>query len=198
MKRNSVQNKGRYIAKISLLSAIAAVVMFIETPLPLLPSFLKLDFSEIPALVAAFSLGPVAAIYVGLVKNLLHLPSTQTAGVGEMANFLIGCAFTVPAGLIYDKEKTRQSAAVALLVGGLVMTLIASMLNYWVLIPLYLLVLGIPHEAILAMGHAANPRIVDLPTFVAYGIVPFNLVKATVLSIATMVIYKRVSPILNK
>jgi riboflavin transporter FmnP len=172
--------------------------MFVETPLPLLPSFLKLDFSEIPALLAAFSLGPVASIYVGLVKNLLHVPSTQTAGVGEMANFLIGCAFSVPAGLIYDKKKTRQSAAVALLAGGFTMTITAALLNYWLLIPLYLVVLGIPQEAIIAMGHSANRQIINLPTFIAYGIVPFNLIKAMMLSITTLVIYKRVSPILHK
>lgn len=187
-----------YLAKVSLLAAIAAVIMFIETPLPLFPAFLKLDFSELPALIAAFSLGPAASVYVGLIKNLLHLPSTQTGGVGEAANFLVGCAFTVPAGWIYSRNKTRQNAAAALLAGGLTMTLAASLLNYWLLIPLYLLVLGIPDTAIVAMGHAANSHIIDLPTFVAYGIVPFNLIKASVLSGAVLLIYKRVSPLLHK
>lgn len=188
----------RYLAKISLLAAIAAIIMFIETPLPFLPAFLKLDFSELPALLAAFSLGPAASVYVGLIKNLLHLPSTQTGGVGEMANFLIGCAFTVPAGWIYAQNKTRQNAAAALLAGGLAMTLAASLLNYWLLIPLYLLVLGIPHTAIIALGHAANPQIIDLPTFVAYGIIPFNLIKAAMLSGVVLLVYKRVSPLLHK
>ncbi|MDU4960514.1 MAG: ECF transporter S component [Sporomusaceae bacterium] len=187
-----------YLAKVSLLAAIAAVIMFIETPLPLFPAFLKLDFSELPALIAAFSLGPAASVYVGLIKNLLHLPSTQTGGVGEAANFLVGCAFAVPAGWIYGRNKTRQNAATALLAGGLTMTLAASLLNYWLLIPLYLLVLGIPDTAIVAMGHAANSHIIDLPTFVAYGIVPFNLIKASVLSGAVLLIYKRVLPLLHK
>lgn len=198
VKPERTMSKGRYIAKSSLLSAIAAVLMFVATPLPILPAFLKLDFSEIPALLAAFSLGPSAGIYVCLVKNLLHLPSTQTAGVGELANFLIGCSLTIPAGVLYRQEKTRQSAVFALIAGGISMTVVASLLNYWLLIPLYLIVLGIPQEAIIAMGHAANTRIVDLPTFIAFGVVPFNLIKATLLSFAMVIVYKRLSPILHK
>ena len=198
MKHNDTMSKGRYIAKSSLLSAIAAVLMYVATPLPFLPTFLKLDFSELPALLAAFSLGPAAGVYVSLVKNLLHLPSTQTAGVGELANFLIGCSLTVPAGVLYRPKKTRQSAVAALIAGGLGMTVVASLLNYWVLIPLYLIFLGIPQEAVIAMGHAANTRIVDLTTFVAYGVVPFNLIKATLLSVAMLIVYKRLSPILHK
>lgn len=193
-----VRNHSAYIAKISLLSAIAAVMLLIETPLPFMPAFLKLDLSEIPALLGAFSLGPLAAVYICLIKNMLHVSSSQTGGVGELANFLIGSAFVIPAGLLYKRMKSRRGALIGLTAGIVFMTIVASLLNYWVLIPLYLIILGIPQEAIIAMGHSANSLIVDLPTFIAYGIVPFNLVKGILLALITMVIYKRVSAILHR
>lgn len=193
-----VTGKSAYIAKISLLAAISVLLMFVETPLPLFPPFLKLDVSEIPALLAAFSMGPLAAVYVCLVKNALHLPYSQTAGVGELANFLVGAAFVVPAGIVYAKNKTQRFALFGLLAGGLSMTAAAAVLNYWVLIPLYLKVLGIPQTKIIAWGHSANARIIDLPTFIAFGIVPFNIIKSILLSFAALIVYKRVSPVLHR
>lgn len=171
--------------------------MLFETPLPLLPWFLKLDFSEIPALLGAFALGPMVGVYISLIKNLLHLPYSQTAGIGEAANFLVGIAFIIPAGSLYKSNKTKQGAILGLATGILCMTLTATALNYWVLIPLYLAVLHIPQDVIVAMGQAANSRIVDLPTFVAFGVAPFNLIKGGILSAVTLLIYKRVSPILH-
>lgn len=186
-----------YIARTAVLSALAFILMIFEFPIPLMPGFLEIDFSEIPALLATFALGPVSGVAVELVKNLLHLFMTKTAGIGEMANFVVGCAMVVPAGLIYQRSKTRKNALLALVVGVICMCAAASLMNYWVLIPLYGLVLHFPVEAIIGMGTKANKGIVNLRTLIAYGIIPFNLIKGLGISVVMMLIYKRLSPILH-
>lgn len=186
-----------YLARTAVLSALALILMILEFPIPLMPGFLKIDFSEIPALLATFALGPLSGVAVELIKNLLHLLMTQTAGIGEMANFVVGCAMIVPAGLVYRRRKTRSGAFVALVVGIIAMCAAASIMNYFVLIPLYGLVLHFPLEAIIGMGTEANKSIVSLRTLIAYGIIPFNLIKGIGISLVMMLVYKKLSPILH-
>lgn len=190
--------KTRYLTKIGLLSAFAALLMFLELPLPMMPVFLKLDISELPAVIAAFSMGPVAAILVDLLKNVIHAFNTQTMMIGEMANLLVGIAFLVPTGYIYKKRSDMLGAAVALLCGTLSMMLAASFLNYYVLLPLYQAVLHFPLEKIILLGTAANPHIVDLKTFITLAIVPFNAIKGIVIALFTLVLYKKVLPLLRE
>jgi riboflavin transporter FmnP len=186
-----------YITRIAILASAAAILMVLELPVIFMPGFLKLDFSEIPAIIGAFALGPLAGCLIVLLKNLIHVSSTQTAGIGEMANFLVGTFLVVPAAFIYKVRKNRTGAVAALTVGTLSMTVAAAVLNYWVLIPLYQLALKFPPEAIVNMGRAANPLIVDLKTFIVFAIVPFNLFKGIVVSVITMMVYKKVSPVLH-
>ena len=104
----------------AMLSAIAFVLMFLDTAVPIMPSFIKLDLSELPALMAAFALGPVWGVIVCLIKNLLHLLMTTTGGVGELSNFILGAAFVLPAGLIYHHKKTKKNAIIGALVGSVI------------------------------------------------------------------------------
>lgn len=188
------------LTKIGALSAVAGVLMLLEMPLWFAPSFYKLDFSEIPVLIGAFALGPIAGMTIELIKILLNfvLNGTVTGGVGEIANFFIGCALVVPAGFIYKQNKNTKNAIFGMIVGTLVLTVVGALLNYFLLLPVYAKVFGAPIQAFIDMGKALNPYIVDLKTFVLFCVVPFNLLKGIVVSAITLLIYKRISPILHR
>jgi riboflavin transporter FmnP len=199
MKKMTSKQRTNWIAKSGILAAVAIVLMYLQFPLPFMPSFLQFDFSEVPVLLAAFALGPVSAVIVELIKNLAHLPATQTGGVGELANFLIGCAFVVPASIIYRMNKCKKMAVTAMLSGTLFMTLFASMLNYFFMIPFYVKVMGFPLEAIIGMtAGAGNTLVSDLKTLIVFVFVPFNLFKGIIVSLIVAIIYKRLSSILHK
>ena len=191
-----VYSRTRYLTKIGILSAIAVILMFFEVPVPMMPGFLKLDASELPAIIGAFVLGPMAGVLIELIKNILHLGSSQTVGIGEMANFLVGISFVVPAGYLYQKNRSHKGAILSLVVATFAMMVSASLLNYVVLIPLYQTVLHFPLDQMIALGTVANPHIIDLTSFIAMAIAPFNLIKGLIISIFTMMIYKKVVPIL--
>jgi len=183
------------MVKVALLSVISFVIMFIEFPLPLFPPFLKIDLSDIGALVGAFAFGPLAGVAIELLKNILHLMRTSTGGVGELANFLIGAAMVAPAGFIYAKNKTMKSAIVGLVAGTILMGVVGAFSNYYILIPFYENFM--PIDQIIGMAQAANSLIVDLKSYIIYAVIPFNLIKGIVVSILTMLIYKRISPLLR-
>ena len=185
----------RYLAEVGMLSAAATVIMAFEIPLPFLaPPFYQLDFSEVPALIGGFALGPVAGILIELVKVLLHKGSA-TAGVGDLANFLIGCSFLVPASLIYRMHKTRRVAIAGMAVGTVSMAIIGCVLNAFVLLPAYTVIM--PMETILEAGKAVNANIDSVFTFVLIAVAPFNLVKGVVVSLVTLVLYKYISRLLK-
>lgn len=187
------------LVKISMLSVIAFILMFIEVATPFFPSFLKFDISDLPALLGAFALGPVAGVAIELLKNILHgMFVGGSAFVGELANFLVGAIMVYIAGYIYNKRKSRGTAITSLIAGTLVMTIAASVLNYFVFLPLYETVLHFPINAIVAMGSKINSSIKDLNSFVILAIAPFNLIKGFLVSVLTVLVYKSVSPILHK
>ncbi|NLX69584.1 MAG: ECF transporter S component [Clostridiales bacterium] len=188
----------RDIAKIGLLSAIAFVLMaFAEFPLPLFPAFLKFDISDLPALIGAFAMGPVAGVIIEFVKNLIHFFfRSETGGVGNLANFVVGVSFVFPAGLVYSLNRTKKGALIGMIFGTVAMAILASLANYYVLIPMYARIFSM--EAILDMMSKANKAIVDVKTYVLYAVIPFNILKAVVISLITMIIYKKVSPILRR
>ncbi|WP_238543527.1 ECF transporter S component [Pelosinus sp. HCF1] len=186
----------RYITKIGILSAIAVILMFFEVPLPMMPSFLKLDASELPAIIGGFVLGPMAGVIIELIKNVLHAANTQTMGIGEIANFLVGVAFILPASYLYRRYKSFKGAVLSLFIGTFSMMFSASLLNYFILLPLYQAVLHFPLEQIINLGTIANPRIVDLKSFIALGIAPFNMIKGIAMSLLTLMIYKKLYPVL--
>lgn len=181
----------------ALLTAIAYVLMLIEFPIPaLIPSFVKMDFSELPALIASFSLGPVWGVAVCLVKNLLHLFVTTTSGVGELANFILGAAFVFTAGVIYKHNKSIKGALVASLVGSFVMAAVSLPINYYITYPFYSNFM--PMDAILGMYKQIIPSVDSLFKALLVFNVPFNFVfKGILNSVITFLVYKRLSPIIK-
>ncbi len=186
----------RRLTLIAMLAAIATLLMYIEFPLPLLPPFLKLDISGVPILLASFLMGPVPAMAVTLVKDLIHLLSTQTGGVGELADFIVMSTFATTAGLIYKRHKTKAGALWGCLAGSLAIMVVGALANQWLIIPFYSKVM--PIEAIVAACAAINPAIDSISAYIWYGAAPFNLVKGVVISLITVLTYKRLSNILKK
>ena len=142
-------------------------------------------------------LGPLAGVGIELIKNLLHIviSGTQTAGVGEVANFLIGCAFIVPAGLIYHKKHTRTGALIGMASGTVLMTVIGGLMNAYVLLPVYAKAFGMPLNALVEMGTAINAKITSVSTLILFAVTPFNLLKGVLVSLIVFLIYKKISPI---
>ncbi len=200
MRKEVNMNKNlKYIAKIGILSAVAAVLMLFELPLWFAPPFYKLDFSEIPILIGSFALGPVAGVIMELLKNLLNLlmDGTTTAFVGEFANFVTGCAFVLPAALIYKHKKSLRSALIGLTLGTVSLVLVGAAMNYYILVPTFSELYHLPLEKIVAMGTAVNASISDLKTLIIFAVMPFNLLKSVACSAVTLLLYKRVSKILH-
>lgn len=197
---SNTTNKTRKLVEIGMLGAIATVLMLFEFPIPFIaPPFYELDFSEVPVLVGAFALGPVAGATIELVKILINLliNGTATAFVGEIGNYLLGCSFIIPAALIYKKKKSKKTALAAMIVGTIVMTVFGCVLNAYVLLPTYAAAFGMPIDAIIGMGSAINGNINDVMTFVIIAVAPFNIIKGLVVSVITLLIYKHISPILK-
>ncbi len=198
-KKNSVFSIAN-MAKIGILSAIAVLLMLLEFPLWFAPSFYEIDFSEMVVAIGGFAMGPVAGVVIELIKVLLNLliNGTDTGGVGELANFLIGCSFVVPAALLYQYKKTLKTAIIGLGLGTLCMTVVGCAMNYFVLLPVYATVFGMPLDKIVEMGTLVNGGIRNLFTFVVLAVAPFNLFKGILSSILTVLLYKRVSGVLHK
>ena len=191
--------KVRMMAQMGMLSAIAVVLMLFEIPLPFAPSFYEIDFSEVPVLIGCFTMGPLAGAIIELLKILLNfaINGTATAGVGEVANFLIGCAFVIPEAVIYKKKRTRTGAIIGMVTGTLFMTFIGCFLNAFVLLPTYAKAFVMPIDALVGMGTAVNSHITSLTTFVIFAVAPFNLLKGFLVSLIVFLIYKKISPILK-
>ncbi len=187
----------RIIVQIGMLSAIAVVLMLFEVPLPFAPSFYEIDFSEVPVLVGCFVMGPLAGAAIELIKILLNfvINGTMTAGVGEIANFIIGCALCVPAGIIYKKNRTRKGALIGMASGTVLMVAAGCVMNAFVLLPVYAKAFGMPMEALVGMGSAVNSHITSLSTFVIFAVAPFNLLKGVLVSLIVLLIYKKISPV---
>lgn len=183
------------LAIIAIFSAISYVLAFFEIPAPLAPSFARMDFSNIPALLVSFAIGPVGGMLVELIKNLLQLTSTATAGIGELANFLMGAAFVMPAGLIYKRHKTKKNAILGCVAGSLVSGAAAVVLNYFVLLPLYSGFM--PIDQILAMYAQILPFI-NTKFRACLWAFPGNVFQCALYSLVTMLIYKPLSPILHR
>lgn len=181
-----------------MFGALAAVLMLFEFPLVFIaPSFYGLDLSEVPVLVGAFSMGPVAGVIIEFVKILIKLviKPTTTGFVGEMANFVIGCSFVVPAAVIYHIKKSKKSAIYGMMVGTVIMSLAGIVINAVVMLPFYSNLM--PLESIIALGAAINPAVSNIWTFAIICVGPFNLVKGVVVSIVTSLVYKRISNLIH-
>ena len=170
-------SKVRFITQVGMLGAIAVILMAFEIPLPFAPAFYKIDFSEVPALIGCFAMGPAAG--------------------GDIANFAIGCAFILPAAWIYKAKHSRKSAMIGMAAGTVFMAFIGCFLNAYVLLPAYAKAFSMPIDALVGMGTAVNGHITNLLTFVVFAVAPFNLLKGAMVSAVVLLIYKKISPILK-
>ena len=191
--------KTRNMGSIAMLAAVAVVLMLFEFPLPFLPPFYKIDASELPVIIGAFAMGPLAGALIELIKILLNLllDGTTTAFVGEFANFLIGCSYVVPASLVYYYRKSKKNALLGLVLGTFTCAVVGCFLNAYLLLPAYSKAFHMEIEALIAMGTAANKAINSMFTFVLFATAPLNILKCGLVSVFTMLIYKPISRILK-
>ncbi len=181
----------------ALFGAIGFILMFIEMGVPIMPSFIKFDISELPALIAAFAYGPLYGVLVCFLKNALHLFVTNTAGVGELANFLMGIFFVVPAGLIYRFYKKRSGALIGSLVGAVSMGIACVAINYFIVYPIYYQIM-IPKDVILAAYQDILPSVDSILESLLIFNLPFTAAKGFIVAALCFLIYKKLSPILKR
>ena len=196
--------KTHRLAVAAMLTAVAFALQFIETSIPIMPGFVKLDLSDLPALLGTFALGPVWGVAIQLAKNLLHLPFGASAGVGELCNFLLGGAFVAVAGLVYRGHKCRGRALAGAILGAVAMALISLPLNYFFVYPAYVKILHFPLEAIVGAYEAILGSVAHMPTadpllncLLVFN-VPFTLCKGLLNVVICFLIYKPLSPLLHK
>lgn len=185
----------RYMTVTAMLSAVAFILMFLDFSVPFMPSFIKMDLSELPALIGAFAMGPACGVIVCLIKNLLHLLITTTGGVGELSNFILGALFVLPAGFIYKRKKNRKRAVAGALTGATVMAVVSVFTNYFITYPFYTMMM--PMEAIIGMYQAILPSVDGLFECLIVFNMPFTFLKGILSVAVTFLIYKRISPILK-
>ena len=193
-KKTSIQNV-RMLTMTAVLSAISFVLAFLEFPVPLSPSFARMDLSDLPALIGAFAYGPVSGVLIELVKNTLQLLTSSTGDIGELANFIMGSSFVVTAGIIYKFCKTKKTAIIACLSASVVMGITAAIVNYFILLPVFEVFM--PLDQLIASFGAFIPFIKTKLDVVLFNAFPFNLQKGIGISIITMLLYKRLTPILK-
>ena len=185
----------RTISMTVMLSAVAYLLAFVEFPVPLSPSFARMDLSDLPALIGAFAFGPLSGLLVELVKNTLQLLTTSTGGIGEIANFLMGASYVVAAGAIYKHRKTKKTALLACVAASLVMGIAAALANYFILLPLFETFM--PLDQLIASFGAFLPFIHTKLDIVLFNALPFNILKGLVIGGFTMLTYKRLEPVLK-
>ena len=188
----------RYIVKIGLLSALSVLVMLFEFPMVFIaPSFYELDLSESVIMMGGFAMGPLAALIMEFVKNVLNIliNGTTTGFVGEFANFVTGCCLTVPAALVYKYRKSLKGALVGMVIGIVSLAIVGGLINYYIMLPMYSAFM--PLDSIIAAGAAVTGFIHDKATFVLFAVVPFNIVKGLLCSGIALLLYKRLSKILH-
>ncbi len=203
MKRRTVSTemaKGaggvRYMAVTAMLSAVAFILMFLDFPIPfLIPDFIEMDVSELPALIGAFAMGPMCGVLVCLVKNLLHLLITTTGGVGELSNFLLGASFVLTAGLVYKHKKTRKNALLGAVLGAAVMGVFSVASNYYLTYPVYYNFM--PEDMVLSLYQVILPSVENILQCLIIFNMPFTFVKGLLSAGITFAIYKHISPILK-
>ena len=185
----------RYLTVTAMLSAVAYILMFLDFSVPFMPAFIKMDFSELPALIGSFAMGPLCGVVVCLIKNVLHLFITTTGGVGELSNFILGVAFVLPAGLIYKHKKNRKSALIGSLAGAAFMGIFSIISNYFLVYPVYYNFM--PEEVILAAYQAILPSVKNILQCLICFNMPFTIIKGMFSVVITFLTYNHISPILK-
>ncbi|MGN1348374.1 MAG: ECF transporter S component [Acutalibacteraceae bacterium] len=191
-----MNEKIRKMTFTAMLGAVATVLMFVDFSVPFMPSFIKMDISELPALIAGFAYGPISGVCVCLIKNLINLLRTTTSGVGELCNFMLGVAFILPSSIIYKKMKTRKGAVIGSVVGAVLMAVLSLPINYFITYPFYSNFM--PIDVIISMYQEIMPSVDGLLACLIIFNVPFTLMKGVIDAIICFLIYKPLSPILHK
>lgn len=181
----------------AIFGVVGFILMALEFPVPLVPSFIKLDFSELPALITAFAVGPLWGVLVCLVKNLLHCFLSSTMGIGELSNFILGSVFVFTAGLVYKYKKSRIGALIGSVTGAVLMSVIGVFSNYFIIYPLYSMFLMMPMDTIINAYHNIYPFVTDLWTALLVCNLPFTFLKCMVSVVITFICYKYLSPIIK-
>lgn len=186
------------LVKIAILSAIAYLLMFISIPIPgIFPDFLKIDISDIPGIFGGMAMGPLAGFAIIFIKNMLQLVTASfTGGIGEIANTIIGGTYVLVVCYAYKKRSDIKGIITGAIIGTVAMTVVGCIMNYYVMMPLYGQMMGM--DSLIAMASALNPRVNDLFTFVVWMIAPFNIIKATIMSLAILPLYKKMGKVLKK
>ena len=191
-------SRTRVLAFTGLMAAFSAILMQFQISIPILPNFLKLDVSDFPSLIAGYAYGPMAGIWVCLVKNIIHLTLTTTGGVGELSNFILGVCFVVPASVIYRiGKKSRLSAFIGAIVGTLFMSVTSIFTNFYIVYPLYYYVMGLSTEQLMHMYQSKLPSVQDLWQALAIFNLPLTLAKGAICTALTFLLYKYISPVLH-
>jgi riboflavin transporter FmnP len=184
------------MVKIGMLSGLGMILMLLDFPLPIFPTFLKFDLSDAPAVIGAFAMGPAAGVMIEFLKNLLKIiVRSNTGGVGELANFLVGVAYVLPLALVYQRHPNRKGVVWGSILAIFSGAFFAAVLNYFVFIPAYAVVLGYPVDAFVNMAAKINSAVVDLRTLVLFAIVPFNLLKGLIVAVSGLGLFKALQPL---
>ncbi|MGN0665034.1 MAG: ECF transporter S component [Huintestinicola sp.] len=196
MTQTNETSKIRWLTVTAMMGAMSTVLMMLEFPVPaLIPPFIKFDFSDLPALISAFAMGPLSGVCVCLIKNLINLMHTSSGGVGEISNFILSCFFVLPAGIIYKIKKTKTRAIVGAAVGAVSMAVLSVFSNYYVVYPIYTNFM--PMEAIIEAYKAINPKVENLWDCLIWFNLPFTFIKGAASTVITVLIYKYISPVLK-
>jgi riboflavin transporter FmnP len=197
-KAKNKTSRVRILAATGIMSALAALLMQIQLSIPLLPSFLKLDISDFPALITGYAYGPMAGIWVCLVKNVIHFTVSETGGVGELSNFLLGVCFVVPAAWIYRiGQKSRKSAFIGAVAGTVTMAVASVFINYYIVYPLYDYVMDITPITIMNMYLSKLPSVKDMWQALLIFNVPLTVAKGSLCTGITFLVYKYISRVLH-
>ena len=194
MIQRKTRISAQYLTRIAVLTALASILFMIEIPVV---AFYKLDLSNLPVLLGAFSMGPAAGTAILFLKSLIGMMHSTSMYVGELADFIMGAALVLPAAFIYRRKKSRKSALVGMVSGTVIMVIAAVLVNWKIMIPFYMTAYGMPMEAVVGMATAAVPFVDTQWELLLYVTAPFNLLKGVVLSLLTYVMYKRLSPLLH-
>lgn len=188
------------ITMIAMFSAVSAILMVLEFQIPFAPSFAKFDFSDLPVIIGGFLLGPLAGMFIAVMKILLNflLNGTTTMFVGELSNLILTLAFVLPAAIIYQKNKTKKNAIVGLIVSVLFVSLLAIVSNMYFIFPMYAKLFNLKINDIVQMAIVTNPLVNDMKTMIIFSLLPFNLLKYTTISVLTMISYKKLSYLFKK
>lgn len=191
--------KSKKMALISIFGALSAVLMYFKFPIPFMPPFMDFDFCGVPEMIGGFALGPIAAVLIIAIKLILKLAlmGTTTMFVGELSNFILSCVYVLPAIYIYRRNKSKKGAIYGLVLGTILVSITAIFTNLFIIIPFYGKMLGLQFNVILDMCAAVNPLINSSITLAIFGIIPFNLIKNGVVSIITIILYKKISHLIK-